>query len=131
MIVDDNAADVFLIREAITAANVQGDISVLKDGEQAIQALDEWDKDDVLSCPDLVILDINLPKRLGSEVLQHMRDSRRCVHARVIVVSTSGSVPDRERMMKLGANDYFHKPSTYADFMKLGKLIKQVLTDET
>ena len=81
-------------------------------------------------CPELIILDINLPKRQGGEVLQHLRGSRRCASALVIAISTSGSVEDRDRMTKLGANGYFHKPSEYAEFMKLGNLINQVLIDQ-
>ena len=78
-------------------------------------------------CPDLVLLDINLPKKPGGEVLRHMRDCRRCEKTPVIVVSTSDSVQDREDMSRLGANGYFRKPSQYAQFMKLGELIKEVL----
>jgi chemotaxis family two-component system response regulator Rcp1 len=126
--VEDNSADVFLIRAAIAGANIHADLHVVKDGEQAVRFLDEADGDDAAPSPALVILDINLPRKHGGEVLQHMRKSRRSFAALVIAVSTSDSAKDREEMTKLGANSYFHKPSEYADFMKLGNIVKELLS---
>ena len=60
----------------------------------------------------------------GPEVLEHMRNSNRCRDTVVIVVSTSDSVAEKAQLTKLGANDYFTKPSSYDEFMKLGALIK-------
>ena len=113
-----------MIRAAITAADIHADLHVVRDGEQTVRLFDEADSDDAAPFPTLVILDINLPRKQGSEVLQHIRKSRRCGTASVLVVSTSNSAEDRERMMKLGANAYFHKPSQYADFMKMGDVVK-------
>jgi chemotaxis family two-component system response regulator Rcp1 len=127
LIVEDNSADVFLIRAAIDAANIHADLHIVKDGEQAVRFLDEADGDDAAPSPALVILDINLPRKQGGEVLQHLRKSRRCGTALVIAVSTSDSTQDREHMTRLGANAYFNKPSEYSDFMKLGDLVKELL----
>jgi chemotaxis family two-component system response regulator Rcp1 len=128
LIIDDNPADVYLIRAAITAANIDADLQVIKDGEQAIQFFDQTDQDALEPCPALVILDINLPRKQGGEVLQHMRNSARCRAARVVAVSTSESPRDREEMMRLGADNYFHKPSEFSDFMKLGDLLRALLS---
>jgi DNA-binding response OmpR family regulator len=125
--VEDNPADVFLVREALEAARLHATVHVVKDGEQAIRFFDEADVHEAAPCPDLVILDINLPRKHGGEVLRHMRKSRRCANALVIAVSTSDSARDREDMARLGANSYFHKPSEYAAFMKLGDIVKAVL----
>jgi two-component system, chemotaxis family, response regulator Rcp1 len=127
LIVEDNTADVFLIRQAIKTANIPADIRVVKDGEQAIRFFDDADGDDATPCPALAIVDINLPRKQGGEVLRYMRKSRRCADALVIAISTSGSPRDREEMMKLGANGYFRKPSEYADFMRLGEMIKDLI----
>jgi CheY-like chemotaxis protein len=72
LVAEDNRADVYLIREAITAANMSVTVQVVRDGEQATDAFDATDRDDSLPCPDLVILDINLPKKSGTEVLNRM-----------------------------------------------------------
>ncbi len=127
LIVEDNPADVFLIRAAIQAANIKAELYVARDGEQAVRFFDHADRDDSAPCPVLVILDINLPRKQGGEVLQHIRRSRRCGDGLVIAISTSDSARDREDMTKLGANGYFHKPSDYGEFMKLGGMVTELL----
>jgi DNA-binding response OmpR family regulator len=128
LIVDDNESDVFLIEEAIAGTRLPLTLYVAKDGEQAILFFDRTDAHPDLPCPSLIILDINLPKKQGGDVLKHMRLSRRCADALVIVVSTSDSVQDREQMRNLGADGYFRKPSAYDEFMKLGNIVKTLLS---
>jgi DNA-binding response OmpR family regulator len=127
LIVEDNEADVFLIQEAIEAKKLPVALHIVKDGEQAIRYFDRTDADATASGPFLVILDINLPKKHGDEVLKHMRKSIRCGNALVLVVSTSDSDRDREQMTELGANGYFRKPSEYGAFMKLGDVVEGLL----
>jgi CheY-like chemotaxis protein len=128
LIVEDNPADVFLIREAIQAAKIEADLHVVKDGEQAVRFFDRADHDDAAPCPVLVILDINLPRKHGGEVLQHMRKSPKCGGGLVIAISTSDSARDRQEMATLGANGYFRKPSSYVEFMKLGDIVVELLS---
>jgi chemotaxis family two-component system response regulator Rcp1 len=128
--VEDNRADVYLIREAIRSAKLDVAFEVCTDGEEATRIFDHLDEDASAPCPGLVILDINLPKKSGGEVLQHMRESRRCKNALVVVVSTSDSPQDRQRMKDLGANAYFRKPSEYDEFLKLGDVLKALLGHE-
>lgn len=127
LIVEDNESDVFLIREAIRAAKLPVTVHIVKDGDQAVQFFETVDADASVPCPALVLLDINLPKKQGGEVLKHMRRSRRCAGALVIVVSSSDSARDRQQMKSLGADGYFRKPSEYEAFMKLGEMIKSFL----
>ena len=98
-----------------------------RDGEQAIRYFDNADGDHSAACPALVILDINLPRKRGGEVLQYLRSSARCCQAQVLMISTSDSTRDRDEMKRLGANGYFTKPSDYAEFMKLGDIVKGLL----
>ena len=128
LVVEDNRADVFLIREAIDSAHVNAELYVVHDGDTAIRFFHDADDNESAPCPALVILDINLPKRHGSEVLQHMRQTRRCANALVVVVTSSDSDQDREQMADLGANGYFRKPSEYGEFLKLGGIIRGLLT---
>jgi chemotaxis family two-component system response regulator Rcp1 len=127
LIVEDDSADVFLISEAIHNANSDVELEVVNDGDKAIRFFEKVDGDDSLACPALVILDINLPKKHGGQVLQQMRKTRRCSSALVLVVTSSDSARDRETMAKLGANGYFRKPSDYEHFMQLGGLVKELL----
>jgi CheY-like chemotaxis protein len=131
LIVEDNPADVFLIRAAIETANIHASLHVVKDGEQAVRFFDETEADITAPCPGLVVLDINLPRKQGGDVLRHIRQGRKCGNVIVIAVSTSDSAQDREQMMNLGANGYFRKPSEYVDFMKLGDIIKRLLGQES
>ena len=127
LVVEDNESDVFLIQEAIETSKLPVVVHVVKDGEQAVQFFDRSDADASVPCPALVLLDINLPKKEGDEVLKHMRHSRRCAAALVIVVSSSDSPRDRQQMKSLGADGYFRKPSEYDSFMKLGEMVKTLL----
>jgi chemotaxis family two-component system response regulator Rcp1 len=130
LVVEDNVSDIYLVREAIRAAGLHAIIDTVQDGEQATRFLDEADLDSSKPCPDVVILDINLPKKRGGEVLQHIRRSRRYYAVPVIVVSTSDFAKDREDVMNRGARCYFHKPSEYDEFLKLGVVIRSVLLDK-
>ena len=127
VIIEDDEADVFLIQEAIEITRLSVTLHVVKDGKQAVQFFDRIERDPALPCPALVILDINLPKVQGGDVLRHMRHGAKCAQAAVIVVSTSDSRHDRDQMASLGAHAYFRKPSDYDDFMKLGEMIKFLL----
>jgi DNA-binding response OmpR family regulator len=124
LVVEDNLADVFLIRDAIKASGVSAMVHVVHNGEDAIRFFDSADSDDSSPRPELVILDINLPKVRGKEVLERLRQSRRCRDAFVIVASTSDTLQDRKMAVTTGTNIYFRKPSEYDEFMKLGILIR-------
>jgi CheY-like chemotaxis protein len=127
LVVEDSSTDVFLIREALETAEVNANVHVVTDGHAAIKFFDAVDADENTRCPVLVLLDMNLPKRSGNEVLSHLRQSRRCREARVIIVSSSDAPRDRASVADLAVAGYFKKPSDYAGFMRLGPLVKSVL----
>jgi len=129
LVVEDNESDVFLIREALQATGMSLSVHLAKDGEQAVHFFDRAEASTDAPCPALVLLDINLPKLPGGEVLKYLRQLSRCAATRVLVVSTSDSYYDRENMMKLGANGYFRKPSRYEEFMKLSDVVKVLLNN--
>jgi len=129
--VEDSKADLFLIREAIAAAKVDAAVVVVNDGHQATEFVDQADRGEGAPCPDLILLDLNLPKKDGIEVLRHIRDSAVCKNALVLVVTSSDSASDREAVKALGFNGYFRKPSVYAEFMKLGPMIRELLKGVT
>jgi chemotaxis family two-component system response regulator Rcp1 len=123
LVVEDNPADIFLIRKTISATELEVTVHIVKDGEAATLFFDEADRDDSAPCPRLAIIDLNLPRKNGIEVITHLRLSRRCRNASVIVVSTSNALKDRDAVMVSGANAYFRKPSEYDEFLKLSGLI--------
>jgi CheY-like chemotaxis protein len=127
LIVEDSRADITLIRMAMEKAGVPAVIQVVDDGEKAIRFFENVDLDAAAPCPDLVILDLNLPRFKGSEVLRRLRASARCADVPVLVVTSSDSSDDREQMNKLGANGYFRKPSELSEYMKLGQVTRGLL----
>jgi DNA-binding response OmpR family regulator len=109
-------------------AGVNADVYVVNDGQQANEFFDKSDADNTAPCPDLVLLDLNLPKESGEDVLRHMRNSRTCKDALVLIVTSSDSGKEREAMRALGARGYFRKPSIYAEYLELGPIVQQLLT---
>ncbi len=128
MVAEDSNADLFLIRQAISAAHVDASVAVVTDGHEAVEFIDKAEAGEGAPWPDLVLLDLNLPKKDGIEVLRHIRNSCVCKNALVLVVTSSDSVRDREAVKALGFDGYFRKPSVYAEFMKLGPMIRELLT---
>jgi CheY-like chemotaxis protein len=107
LIIKDNESDVFLIQEAMDATRLPLALHIVTEGEEAIRFFDSVDQRPEIHCPALVLLDINLPKKQGDDVLKHVRQSRKWAPALVLVVSTSDAAKDREQMIELGANAYF------------------------
>lgn len=127
LVVEDNRADVFLIREALERSGAGASLQVIPDGEAAIHFFDQIDNDPSAPCPALVMVDLNLPKRQGRDVLACIRQSRRCAHVPVLIVTSSDAERERDEMARLGVQGYFRKPSAYEDFMKLGEIVTVLL----
>ena len=106
--------------------NLPLDVFVVPDGEKAIDFIARADAGPGAPCPDLLLLDLNLPKRDGFEVLRRLRASTRCQSIPVLIITSSDSEDDRNRAAALGAG-YFHKPPDYDEFLKLGEVLKELL----
>lgn len=122
---EDNRGDAFLVREALTEYGLEHQLILAEDGDEAAKLLDEFGK--TTPCPDVILLDLNLPKRDGVEVLNQFRERTDCHGVPVIVITSSDSPRDRARTAELEANYYFRKPSEFEEFMKLGDLIKSTV----
>jgi DNA-binding response OmpR family regulator len=127
LVIEDSRTDVFLIHEALAIGEVNANVHVVRDGYAATNFFDAADADPNAPCPDLVLLDMNLPKKNGAEVLKHLRKSRRCKEAQVLIISSSDTVRDRASVEGLSTAGYFKKPSDYGEFMKLGPLVKALI----
>jgi len=104
------------------------DVYVVPDGEKAIDFIEEAEGDPDAPCPHFLLLDLNLPRRNGFEVLQRLRASEKCRNIPVVIITSSDSPSDRKQAAEMGAG-YFRKPPSYEEFLKLGDLLKQVLED--
>jgi len=128
LVVEDSKADLYLIREAISEAKVDADLHVMQDGQLAIEFLERVNEGVEPSCPDLVLIDLNLPKRNGMEVLRSLRANGICRDALVLIVTSSNAADEREQVKALGSSGYFRKPSTYEEFLKLGPIVRDLLS---
>jgi len=125
-LVEDNPADVRLIRDALKEHGVNPQLFLARDGDQAINILNQIDAT-TLPCPELMILDINLPKRLGFDVLSRIRSSPRCGAVPVAIFTSSSEMKDREEAARRGATAYLIKPSTLDEFMLIGGKFRDLL----
>jgi two-component system, chemotaxis family, response regulator Rcp1 len=125
LLVEDNPADVFLVGEALREDGLDCDLQVVDDGEQAIQFLDRVDAG-AQTPPDLLLLDLNVPRIGGEQVLERMRNSQPCAGIAVVVITSSDSPRDRQKAAALGAAEYFRKPANLDEFMALGKVVRRL-----
>jgi chemotaxis family two-component system response regulator Rcp1 len=128
LIAEDNKADVFLIRESLRCYGVIADLHIVEDGEAAVRFITAADTNEDAPCPDLIVVDLNLPRKDGKQVIFHVRQSRKCAKVPVIVVTSSSSSSDRYETALLGATEFFTKPSHYTEFLSLGHLVRTMLT---
>ncbi len=127
ILVEDNPADVLLFREALASNAVDPRLYIARDGDEGIRLLDKIDSAGI-PCPDLIVLDLNLPRRSGFEVLSRVRSSRRCGETPVVILSSSAAATDRDRAARLGASSYIRKPSTLSEFLSIGARLKEILS---
>lgn len=126
LVVEDNDADVHLLREAMRQHQIDADLQVLQDGELAIQYVKKRETDPT-EAPDLVLLDLNLPKRNGLEVLEVIRCTDAFRQVPVIVITSSTSLEEREQSERLGVDTFFHKSFELDEFIQIGDHIKRSL----
>ena len=118
LIVEDNPGDIRLIREAFQEANVHGthEFIVAKDGAEALDFLHKRGVFGDAAKPDIITLDLNLPKKNGREVLQDIKSNPLLKGIPVVVFSSSSSPQDIEAAYRHHANCYVTKPSDLAEF---------------
>lgn len=116
LLAEDNKLDIFVVQEAFAEYKIPAVLHVVKDGEAAMRFIDAADHDRA-PCPALVLLDLNLPKKSGTEVLAYLRRSKKCAAAKVLIVTSSNSDRDRAATQHMGANGYFLKPANYDEFL--------------
>jgi CheY-like chemotaxis protein len=127
LLAEDNPADVYLIREALHEHGVECSVHVASDGKEVLSLI----TGEVPVVPEefaLIILDLNLPRHDGIEILERLRESARMSHVPVVVLTSSDSPQDRLVATHLGARRYLRKPSSLEQFLDLGSVFKELLT---
>lgn len=124
LLVEDNEGDVFLISEALEELDLPLQISIAKDGREAVEFLSSCHLLDDKPIPDLVLLDINLPFKNGQEVLKFIKGSDDLKRLPVIILTTSSNQKDIDESYENHANSYIVKPFGSGGYQEILNRIK-------
>jgi CheY-like chemotaxis protein len=123
LLVEDDPGDVLIAREALRASDVESRLSVVNDGVEALAYLRNKGSYRDAPRPDLILLDLNLPRKSGHEVLAEVKADLSLRTIPVVVLTTSRSAEDVTRSYQLHANVYVTKPVDFDDFTEVVKQI--------
>ena len=126
LVVEDNAMDVVVIRRVLRECGLDAGVRVASDGQQALQYLEQLETHQSRDWPALVLLDLNVPRVPGIEILRSLRTRFR-ISTRVVIVTSSVSEEDRSATDRLGADAYFQKPNELTAYLGLADVIKRIL----
>jgi CheY-like chemotaxis protein len=124
LLVEDNPGDVLLTQEVLKEGRISNHVSVATDGEMAIDLLKKRGTFSTSSTPDLILLDLNLPKKSGREVLEFIKNDSGLKHIPVIVLTTSKDEMDILRSYQQHANCYITKPVDFDQFTEVVKKLE-------
>lgn len=125
LLVEDNPGDVRLTQEALKEGNISNNLNVIMDGAEAIKYLFREEKYAAAKHPDLILLDLNLPKKDGREVLDKIKKDPKLKRIPVVVLTTSNAETDILKAYDLHANCYITKPVDFNRFIEVIKAIEQ------
>lgn len=125
LLVDDNPADVGLAREALAGSLRQANIHNVSDGEEAMAFLRRSGKHAAAARPDLVVLDLNMPRKGGQAVLAEVKSDCLLRSIPIVVFTTSHANKDIARSYELGANCYISKPGNLGDYFSAVQSIEE------
>ena len=118
LLVDDNIGDVVLTKEALKGADFSNRVSVARDGFEALEFLRRTGKFADAKRPDLILLDINMPRKNGCEVLEEIRGDEDLSIIPVVILTSSEAEDDIRRSYALGANCFVTKPADLDEMVK-------------
>jgi chemotaxis family two-component system response regulator Rcp1 len=125
LLVEDNVGDVGLMREALSEAKVPNRLHVAKDGVEALQFLKKENQHAGSPSPDLVVLDLNIPKRNGFEVLELIKSDPQFKRIPVIILTSSKADGDVLRCYNSYANSYVTKPVDFDKYFSVVEVIDE------
>jgi CheY-like chemotaxis protein len=125
LMVEDNPTDVMITKEALEHAKVLNSLHVVEDGIEALDFLHRRGKYAKAPQPDLILLDLNMPRKNGQEVLAEIKADQRLKHIPVVVLTTSKAEEDVIKAYGLHANCYVIKPVDFDVFAEVVRSIQQ------
>ena len=123
LIVEDNPADIRLTKVAIQKSEIGCQLDVVKDGVEALNFLKKLGKYSKVDLPDLILLDLNLPKKNGLEVLKEIKEDEDLKRIPVVVLTISSNEEDLIKAYNLHANSYINKPLDVREFYTIMEFI--------
>jgi CheY-like chemotaxis protein len=129
LLVEDNPADVYLLRQALDGAGLNVELTVIEDGGEALAFGRRQGKYAAVPIPDLAVIDLNLPKSGGAAVLEAMRQHKDLSHVLVAVISSAAELPEHMKAKELAFDRYITKPPDLEDFLQIGQVLKNMLLE--
>jgi len=127
VLAEDNPGDVLLFREALRSCNLAYEMILAEDGEKALKLLERAGTPGNMVTPDLIVLDVNLPRRSGQEVLRWVRGNPSLATVPVIILTSSASPDDKTMATQLGADLYVQKSSDLDEIFQIGHTVQDLL----
>lgn len=125
LLVEDNEGDILLTTEALEEGKIPKSLKVIRDGSSMLIYLKEIAERSPSELPDLILLDINLPKKNGHEVLKEVKSNKLIQHIPIIMLTTSSSEMDILKSYQEHANCYLIKPMEIGDFIQVVTKIEE------
>ncbi len=119
LLVEDNPADARLIVEVFHGFKIKNHLTIAKDGAEAMDYLNKKDKYQNRICPSIIMLDLNLPKKDGREILKEIKQDENLKHIPVIILTTSSDDNDIKNSYTNYASAYLTKPANFDEFIGL------------
>lgn len=127
LVVEDNPADVFLVKEALKLHGIAANLVVLDNGEKAVQWIEANEISPHQPQPAAVILDLNMPKKNGAEVLGEIRASKSLEKTPVIIFTSSSSNQDKALLQRYPNTRYLRKSGDLDEFLKIGGVVREAI----
>ncbi len=125
LLVEDNPGDVRLTQEAFRESRMPVKLSVVMDGEDALSYLYRRPPYENVTRPDIILLDLNIPKKDGREVLSEIKNDLSLKYVPVVVLTTSNAEQDIVRTYNLNVNAYINKPVDFDKFFDIVQKIEE------
>lgn len=125
LMIEDNLGDIELTRQALKRGKLLNELHIVEDGEAALDFLYQRNQFNDAMRPDLILLDLNLPKISGRDVLKQVKEDKDLASIPIVVLSSSEDAADIKESYSLNANSFVTKPVRVDDFVNVVKSIEQ------
>ena len=129
VLIEDNPADVYLIRTALDEHGMLYDLQVVSDGRQCVSLIDCYRQGGTPKIPDLFVLDLNLPTHDGTAILRMIKETPALSKVPVAILTSSESPKEKAAAEALGADRFIRKPIELEEFLRIGGIFKTMCAE--